>query len=52
MWKQLEYRAASKVISNEAVLVSRFGSSVAIATGSNTRNFSGRQEDLTSKICD
>ncbi|KAJ4835338.1 hypothetical protein Tsubulata_044467 [Turnera subulata] len=32
-WKRLEDVAASKAVSNEAVLVSRFGSSVAIATG-------------------
>lgn len=42
VWKQLEEVAASKVVSNEAVLVSRFGSSIAIASSSNTRNSSGR----------
>ncbi|XP_027332347.1 serine/threonine protein phosphatase 2A 59 kDa regulatory subunit B' zeta isoform-like isoform X2 [Abrus precatorius] len=35
IWKQLEDVAASKAVSNEAVLVSRFVSSVAIATSAN-----------------
>lgn len=34
-WKRLEDVAASKAVSNEAVLVSRFASSVAIATSPN-----------------
>ncbi|XP_059661108.1 serine/threonine protein phosphatase 2A 59 kDa regulatory subunit B' zeta isoform-like isoform X2 [Cornus florida] len=34
-WKRLEDVAASKVVSSEDVLVSRFGSSVAIATNTN-----------------
>lgn len=38
MWKQLEDVAASNAVSNEAVLVSRFGSSIAIATSQNSRN--------------
>lgn len=42
MWKHLEDMAASKAVSNEAVLVSRFGSSIAITTSSNTRNSSSR----------
>lgn len=36
-WKRLEYVAALKAVSHEAVLVSRFGSSVAIATGASPR---------------
>ena len=35
MWKQLEDVAASKAVSNEAVLVSRFVTSVAITTSAN-----------------
>ncbi|KAK4793156.1 hypothetical protein SAY86_023591 [Trapa natans] len=42
IWKQLEDVAASKVVSNEAVLVSRFGSSIAIATSSSTWHSSGK----------
>lgn len=40
-WKRLEDLAASKAISNEAVLVSRFVSSVSISTGSSPRATSG-----------
>lgn len=36
-WKRLEDVAALKAVSHEAVLVSRFGSSVAIATGASPR---------------
>ena len=36
-WKQLEDVAASKVVSNEAVLVSRFVSTVALAASANQR---------------
>lgn len=35
IWKQLEDVAAANAVSNEAVLVSRFVSSVAIATSAN-----------------
>lgn len=37
IWKRLEDVAASKVVSSEAVLVSRFASSVAIATSTSPR---------------
>lgn len=37
IWKRLEDMAASKAVTNEAVLVSRFVSSVAIATGTSPR---------------
>ncbi|KAK0588467.1 hypothetical protein LWI29_001411 [Acer saccharum] len=37
IWKRLEDVAASKAVSNEAVLVSRFASSVAIATSTSPR---------------
>uniref|UniRef100_A0A2N9GB32 Serine/threonine protein phosphatase 2A regulatory subunit n=1 Tax=Fagus sylvatica TaxID=28930 RepID=A0A2N9GB32_FAGSY len=40
-WKRLEDVAASKVIINEAVLVSRFASSVAIATSTKPRATAG-----------
>ncbi|KAJ4824132.1 hypothetical protein Tsubulata_034899 [Turnera subulata] len=40
-WNRLEDVAASKAVSNEAVLVSRFGSSVAIATGASPRATAG-----------
>lgn len=40
-WKRLEEVAASKAVSNEAVLVSKFFSSVAITTGTNPRNTAG-----------
>lgn len=36
-WKKLEDVAAAKAVSNEAVLVSRFVSSVAIASSANQR---------------
>ncbi|KAK2982121.1 hypothetical protein RJ640_026083 [Escallonia rubra] len=40
-WKRLEEVAASKIISNEAVLISRFASSVSIAASTNLRGTVG-----------
>lgn len=40
-WKRLEDLAASKAVSNEAVLVSKFVSSVAISTSTNPRTTAG-----------
>lgn len=40
-WKRLEDVAASKAVSNEAVLVSRFASSVAIASSAKPRAAAG-----------
>ncbi|CAK9155374.1 unnamed protein product [Ilex paraguariensis] len=40
-WRRLEEVAASKAVSNEAVLVSRFASSVAIATNTNSQSSVG-----------
>jgi len=40
-WKRLEDVAASKVVSNEAVLVSRYNSSAAIATSPKPRATAG-----------
>lgn len=40
-WKRLEDVAAFNAVSNEAVLVSRFASSVAIATSTKSRATSG-----------
>lgn len=36
-WKKLQDMAAAKAVSNEAVLVSRFVSSIAITSGANQR---------------